>query len=169
MINGDDILTDMKAQIDEYKKQYDEISKEIERTGSEYQAKIDALQQERLKLVNEGNAKLEQLKLQREQIRGMHASLYTQYNKYIKPKENVNVGEVNVNKKEVVENNNEKDAVVNKPKATKKKDEKQADSLSDVEKETLAKIVNKKVTPIKSLSGDTNNEIPEYLIDEYKK
>ena len=89
MINSDDILNDMKAQMDEYKNQYEEINKEIERVGTEYQGKIDALQQERVKLLDEGNALLDKLKMQREQVRGMHASLYNQYNKYVKPEEGV--------------------------------------------------------------------------------
>lgn len=167
MINSDDILNDMKVKIDEYKKQYDEVSIEIEKVGREYQAKIDELQQERVKLLDEGNALLDKLKLQREQIRGMHASLYEQYSKYVKPEEVATA--TNSEKTEVV-----KETIVEKPKATtKKKVEKQPQGLSDAEKEALAKIVTKDATPvtpeIKAKVDAKNNEIPEYLQDEYKK
>lgn len=170
MINSDDILNDMKVQIDNYKKQYDEVSMEIEQTGREYQAKIDELQQERVRLLEEGNAKLDKLKMQREQIRGMHASLYAQYSKYAKPEDVTAVSE----KQPAGEPVADVQPVAEKPKVpAKKKAEKQSQGLSDAEKETLAKIAGKdaettdKVSPVKA--DARKNEIPEYLQDEYKK
>lgn len=175
MINSDDILNDMKAKMDEYKNQYEEINKEIERVGTEYQGKIDALQQERVKLLDEGNALLDKLKMQREQVRGMHASLYNQYNKYVKPEEGV---KEEAKPAGVVA---EEKPVTEKVKAQpKKKAEKQVEKpeqgsseLSEAEKEALAKIATSEASAKKAETkpavDDKNNEIPEYLKDEYKK
>ena len=165
MISGEEILDEMKVQMEDYKQQYIELGKEIERVGKEYQTKIDELQQERQKLANEGNAKLDQLKLKREQISGMHAALFNQCAKY-------NVDAKTTEKVATVSDVTKSDEVPEKSKAVtmkKKSTAKQATQskgLSEDEKATLAKIV---ATENKVVKDNNGNQIPDYLQSEYNK
>jgi len=165
MIDANEILENMRVQMEEYKKQYIDLGTEIEAVGKEYQSKIDALQQERLKLAEEGNAKLDQLKLKREQISGMHAGLYAQYNKFTSKADTEGVVGADVKESDEKQTRTKTD----KPKSseTKKKNTTkqttQTQGLSEAEKETLAKIVAKKPDN----KDDKGNVIPDYLQSEY--
>ena len=162
MVDANEILENMKLQMEEYKKQYNDLGNEIETLGKEYQSKIDALQQERLRLADEGNAKLDQLKLKREQISGMHAGLYAQYTKYTKSSNEVTPDTQVQSKSD--KSDKPKTPEIKKKNVTKKTT--QSQGLSEAEKETLAKIVANESATSKDANG---NDIPEYLQEEYNK
>lgn len=164
MISGDEILDAMKVQMEEYKQQYNDISKEIEAVGKEYQTKIDELQKERLRLVDEGNAKLDQLKLKREQISGMHAGLYNQYTKF---KEQSDATDNKVSQKENTSKKPKVGEVDKKKNTTQKNSSAKSQGLSEAEKAALSKIVNKEQVDTKL--DNRGNEIPEYLQEDYNK
>ena len=156
MVSGEEILKSMRAQMEEYKKQFDAVSKEIDRIGVEYQTKIDELQQERIRLVNEGNAKLEELKAKREQISGMHSALFQQCNQY-----------------EKLEDDKSADTVKKKSSKPQKVEKavKQEETLTEDDLAKLKEIV--KPEPAQDVQKSApklpaEKDIPDYLKDSYK-
>ena len=159
MVKVDDILKSMQEDMTKYEQEYNSITEQINTIISEYNKKIDELQQERIALQKEGNAKLQALEARKEQLSGMHKSLYDQYNKF-KGTDSKDI----VKDKKVAEKSNKKATEVVKNIPPKN------DILSSEELSKLSEIVNTKSNSAEKPNVDENgNEIPEYLQDSYKK
>lgn len=163
MISSEEILKSMKTQMEEYKKQFDEISNEIDSTGKTYQAKIDELQQERVRLVEEGNAKLDELRAKREQISGMHAALFQQCAKI----EGTTPEAITSTDKVVPIDATQKKSVNTKQKQASNKNasSKTTEGLTEEDLKKLEDIAK----PTQATNTGKSDDIPDYLKEAYNK
>ena len=184
MENVNEILKSMTEDMLSYRKEYEDTTVQINTIAKEYTDKINELQQQRLALQEEGNKKINVLENRRSQLTGMYSSLYEQYKK-------ISGNEPNFENKQVVaqvKDGEKSDETVKKE--TPKKESVKSNSKKDTAQGTTtpvdnekSKEQNKQLSPdeIAKLSEITNtattnktvdsngNEIPDYLVDSFKK
>lgn len=186
MANVDEILNAMLEDMKKYKKEYEDATVQVNSIAKEYSDKINDLQKQRIALQEEGNKKIEVLDARRSQLSGMYSSLYEQYKRFAGKEPDFTT----------VVNESPTKVVSEKPKNEKVDDEKQKeekvkvkkDKMTDLEKAVLenvnevddknSKLSQDEIAKLSQITNSTNdnvvkdsngNEIPEYLVDSYKK